>query len=65
MDKLRGHGAAIENTRYCAPTPGIMHSGLYGKSRRRLLAEGMRYLTFSNIRAQGQKTGIWPAHTEL
>jgi hypothetical protein len=63
LDNLRGRPAAIEDTRYCAATLGMMHSGLYGKSRRRLLAQGTRYITLSNIGSQGQKTGIPRAHT--
>jgi hypothetical protein len=63
LNKLRGHVAAIEDTRYCAATPDMVHSRLYGKSRRRLLAGGTHDLTLSNIHAQGQKPGIWPAHT--
>jgi hypothetical protein len=36
----------------------MMHSGLYGKSRRHALAEGNFYFTLSNIRPHGQKTDI-------
>jgi hypothetical protein len=42
----------------------MMHSGLYGKSRRHQFAEGKSDITPSNTGSQGQKTGTSPAHTE-
>ena len=52
-----------EDTRYCATARGMVNSTLYGKSRRRLFAQGKRYVTLSNICAPGQKPGIARTHT--
>jgi hypothetical protein len=52
-----------EDTRYCATARGMVNSTLYGKSRRRLFAQGKCYVTLSNICAQGQKPGIVRTHT--
>ena len=48
--------AAIEDTRYCPGGLGMMHSGLYGKSRP-ALAESYSHITISNMRSHGQKPG--------
>jgi len=41
----------------------MVHSALYGKSHRFSFAQGKRYVTLSNKRSQGQKTGTVPAPT--
>ena len=34
LEHLRATGPRFEDTRYCPAGPGMMHSGLYGKSHR-------------------------------
>jgi hypothetical protein len=38
----------IEDTRYCPAALHIMHSALYGKSRRRTFAEGKQNIALSD-----------------
>ena len=56
LEQLARQRAAIEDTRYCPGGLGMMHSGLYGKSRP-ALAESYSYITISNMQSHGQKPG--------
>jgi hypothetical protein len=42
----------------------MVHSGLYGKSRRTSFAEGKFFITLSNTRLHPQKTGTSAAGAE-
>ena len=61
LEQLARQRAAIEDTRYCPGGLGMMHSGLYGKSRP-ALAESYSNITISNMRSHGQKPGTSGAH---
>lgn len=61
LEQLARQRAAIEDTRYCPGGLGMMHSGLYGKSRP-ALAESYSRITISDMRSHGQEPGTSGAH---
>jgi len=56
LRRFAAQKVTIEDTRYCPAALHIMHSALYGKSRRHTFAEGVQIIALSD-RTLGGPTG--------